>query len=326
MPLESTAEGVLSREVRLRAPDGCMLAADLRVPQGQDRPAPAVVITPPGPVAVVDQTVVTNYTNRLTQAGYVTLAVEPRSLGRSGGALRQHFDAHDRLRDLHAATSYLTGLPDLVDPARLGALGASAGAVFALMLAAYDPRITAFASVCGGFTNPRMLADMMGTDAYEERRRAAFDTLERYHRTGEVSYIPVVTPNGQGAFLSSVGPYPTEAYDYYGTDRGASAHFVNRVTTLSMLAILNADYLTPADFTGPRAGLVVMGSQDAYVPREGAEEVHRRLRGPKDLVVVDGARHTDFYDNPTVVDRTVSGIVDWFSRHLGASQPLMDMA
>jgi hypothetical protein len=36
----------------------------------------------------------------------------------------------DRLRDLQAAISYLSVLADLVDPARIGAFGASAGATY----------------------------------------------------------------------------------------------------------------------------------------------------------------------------------------------------
>jgi hypothetical protein len=83
------------------------LAGTLRVPQDAPLPAPAVLVSPPGPVAVSDQSVVAGYANRLTAASHVTLALDPRNLGHSGGSPRQHFDMADRLRMMVPAPSSL---------------------------------------------------------------------------------------------------------------------------------------------------------------------------------------------------------------------------
>jgi uncharacterized protein len=309
-------DGVARRTVYVRAHDGITLAGTLRVPEDRSVPAPAVVLSPPGPAAVSDQSVVAGYADRLTAAGYVTLALDPRSLGRSAGSPRQHFEIADRLRDLQAAISYLTSLGDAVNPNRIGAFGASAGATVTMVLAAHDPRVAAFVCACGGFFNPRLLRDQMGPDVYDAQLRETFAGLRRFHLTGELEYMPIVTPDGVGAFLAGIDPHPTEPYDYYGTERGASERFENQITTISFQSIINFDYLTPAEFVGSRAGLLLAGTDDVYVPLEGIEEVHRRLTGPKDLVVIEGANHIDFYDNAPYVAKVTEAAVAWFTDHL----------
>jgi fermentation-respiration switch protein FrsA (DUF1100 family) len=309
-------EGVTAQDVFVRTPDGITLAGTLRVPQDHPLPAPAILVCPPAPAAVSDQSVVAGYADRLAAAGFVTLALDPRGLGRSGGNLRQHFDAGDRIRDLQVAVSYLTTVPDIAVPDRTGVFGLSAGGTVALVLAGIDPRVRAFVGVCGGYFNPRLMRELAG-DSFEDLRRAAYADLQRFHVTGEVDYIPVVTPDGGGgAFLAGVEPYPTEPFDYYGTARGASPWFDNRVTTISRHSLLNDDYLTPASFIGDRAGLLVAGTDDVYVPLEGAQEAFRQLTGPKDLVMVDHATHIDLYDNAPYVATAIDATVAWFTEHL----------
>jgi uncharacterized protein len=305
------------KPVQVRTPDGITLEGYVRVPRETALPAPGVLLSPPGPVAVVDQSVITLYADGLAEAGFVTLALDPRTLGHSGGSPRQHFDALDRVRDLQVATSYLASLEGTVDPSRVGVFGVSAGATVAVALAGYDARIRAFVGVCGGFFSPRSLREALGDDGYEEQRRTTFAALERYHRTGEVEYVPVVTPDGTNAFLAGIEPHPTEPFDYYGTDRGASDRFENRVTTVSMASLINIDWLSPADFVGTRAGLLVAGTADVYVPLEGTRAVYERLTGPKHIIEVQGATHIDFYDQAPHVATAMDATVGWFAEHLG---------
>jgi uncharacterized protein len=310
-----TGERVTVRSVDVTMPDGIVLTGDLRLPQDSPLPAPAVVISHPGPAAVSDQSVVALYAERLAQAGHVTLALDPRNFGRSQGEPRQHFDIRQRLRDLEVAISYLTGLEE-VDPQRIGTFGASAGGSVATVLAAYDPRVRAFVCVCGGFFNPRILIDAMGVDVFDQKRGEIFAEMARYHRTGGLTYEPVVTPDGVGAFLGGMAPYPTEPFDYYGTSRGATPLFENRVTSISRDSLVNFDWMTPTEFIGKRAGLLVAGTDDVYVPLDGTRAAHRRLTGPKDLLVVEGANHIDLYDNEPYVAKVMEATVAWFTEHL----------
>lgn len=140
--------------------------------------------------------------------------------------------------------------------------------------------------------------------------------VERYHATGQLDYQPIVTPDGQGAYLAGVEPHPTEPFDYYGTERGASAYFENRITRISMYSMTNFDFVTPADWMGSRAGLLIAGTDDVYVPAAGTTEVFDRLTGPKNLITVDGANHIAFYDQEPYVSTAIEATLDWFKEHL----------
>jgi uncharacterized protein len=308
-------DGVAARDVLVRAADGVVLAGALRWPMEHPLPAAALLLSPPGPAGVSDQSVVAGYAERFAAAGFVTLAVDPRGFGRSGGHLRQHFDVGDRIRDLHAALTYLSSLTDHVMPGRIGAFGASAGATVALVLAGIDTRIKAFVGACGGYFNPRLQRDLVGA-SFDDMRAETYADLERFHRTGELDYIPVVTADGTGAFLRGIEPSPTEPFEDYGTERGASERFENRVTALSNYSLLNNDYLTPASFMGDRAGLLIAGTDDVYVPMAGTQEVHRMLTGPKELLMIDGANHIDLYDNAPHILTVTEAATAWFRKYL----------
>jgi dienelactone hydrolase len=170
----------------------------------------------------------------------------------------------ERLRDVQVAVSYLTGRTDIVDPARIGTLGTSAGGSFAVALAGYDVRIRAFVGVCGGFFGPASVG--------EDARRQLLANVER-HR----------------------------------------AYFENRITSISMM---NFDFVSPAGWMGDRAGLLIAGTDDVYVPAAGTAEDFDRLTGPKDLITVDGVNHIAFYDQEPYVSTAVDAAPAWYRDYL----------
>jgi alpha-beta hydrolase superfamily lysophospholipase len=58
--------------------------------------------------------------------------------------------------------------------------------------------------------------------------------------------------------------------------------------------------------------LIVGGYDDAVIERN--EEVHKRLRCPKDLVIVPGA--TYLFEEPGTLEEVARLAQDWFLRHL----------
>jgi fermentation-respiration switch protein FrsA (DUF1100 family) len=122
--------------------------------------------------------------------------------------------------------------------------------------------------------------------------------------------------DGQAAYLAVIDPHPTEPFDYYGTERGTSAYFENRITRISMYPMLNFDFLSPAEWLGSRAGLLIAGTDDIYIPAAGTAEVLDRLTGPKELLTLEGANHIAFYDQEPFVSAAVDAALGWFSAHL----------
>lgn len=304
-------EGVSRRRVEFRAPDGVRLVGHLRVPSGKPGPRPAIVLSN-AMTSVKEQSVNAGYAQRLAVSGFVTLAFDQRGFGESGGSPRLHEDNGKRLDDLHVAVSYLTSLESLVDPERIGAMGVSIGGGLAMNLAAYDPRVRAFAAISAGLLNPARARELM--PAYPDLLAEQTSLLRRYHHTGELDYIPVVrtpdVPPSQPVLFDD----PIAA-EYYGTARGAAPNWRNRASALSLRTILVDDTRTSSDTIGRSAGLLVVGERDVSTLPEDHQAVYDRLTGPKRLEILPGVTHNDLYDRPPV-DTAAALAADWFTTHL----------
>ncbi|WP_433374724.1 alpha/beta hydrolase [Streptosporangium sp. CA-115845] len=295
----------MSEKVKFTA-GGVTLAGDLRVPVAPG-PHPALVLT--GPFTGTRDQVTGLYASRLAGAGYVTLAFDHRNWGESGGEPRNHEDPQGKLEDLRAAVSLLRSRPE-VDVGRIGAVGICLGAGYALRFTAFDPRVKAFAGVAGAYHNPYGMRAGMSPDGYQRALASCTEVLERQDRSGEVEYLPAVAEEGEAAMPGD------EPFAYYGTSRGASAHWSNTVTRASVRELIILDNMTGADFLSPKPGLVVHGVVDRFCSPEGAEEAYRRMDAPKRLVWLDTRLHIDLYDTEPHITRAVEAVAAFFGEHL----------
>ncbi|MGV9595674.1 alpha/beta hydrolase [Streptosporangium sandarakinum] len=286
--------------------DGITLVGGLRAPDGPG-PHPALVLT--GPFTGTRDQVTGLYAERLTAAGYVTLAFDHRNWGESGGTPRLHEDPQGKLHDLRAAVSLLRSRPE-ADGARIGAVGICLGAGYALKFAAFDPRVRVFAGIAGAYNDPYTTRARMSPAGYEEALASFAEVLERQDLGGEVEYVPAVGTEGEAAMPGD------EPYAYYGTGRGASPHWRDQVTRASVRELVTMDNMTGADFLSPKPGLVVHGVVDRLCSPEGAEEVYKRMDEPKRLVWLDSRLHIDLYDAEPHVSRAVEAVTAFLSEHL----------
>ncbi|ACZ84874.1 uncharacterized protein PA2218 [Streptosporangium roseum] len=286
--------------------DGVRLVGDLRVPATAG-PHPALVLT--GPFTGTRDQVTGLYAARLAEAGYVTLAFDHRNWGESGGTPRCHEDAQGKLHDLRAAVSLLRSRPE-ADGGRIGAVGICLGAGYALRFAAFDPRVKAFAGIAGAYNNPYGMRAGMSPGGYQDALASFTEALERQDRGGEVAYLPAVAAEGEAAMPGD------EPFAYYGTERGASAHWRNEVTRASVRELITVDNMTGADFLSPKPGLIVHGVVDRFCSPEGAEEAYKRMDGPKKIVWLDARLHIDLYDTEPHVTQAVEATAAFFGEHL----------
>ena len=277
--------------------DGVTLVGDLHLPD-RDGAAPGLVLT--GPFTGVKEQVVGTYARRMAEAGYAALAFDHRGFGESEGR-RQHEDPEGKLADLRAAVGFLSARPD-VDADRIGLLGVCLGGGYAVRAAAFDPRVRAVAGVAGGYNSPSAFARAMGTEAYR-------GVLARFVDSGDAR-MPAVAEDGPAAMGGR------EPWEYYGTGRSASPHWVNEVTASSLYSLMTLDVLSSADLLERTPLLVVHGTHDDYCSPDGARALVDRATGPKRLEWIDTTNHIELYDSPPHVERAIALLRDFFDREL----------
>jgi predicted dienelactone hydrolase len=60
--------------------------------------------------------------------------------------------------------------------------------------------------------------------------------------------------------------------------------------------------------------LLIAGSEAGT--RWNSENAFKRVKGTKELVIVDGANHFDLYDKPYYVDQAEEKLAEFFEKHL----------
>lgn len=298
--------------------DGIRLVGHLHVPDGGDnRPAAGVVIAIPGPS--VKEQVGDRYGRLLSDRGFACLAFDPRNYGESGGEPRQREDTFGKLVDLQGAVTFLRR-QDGVDPERIAALGISIGAGYALMAAAFDPRVKAFIGIAGYYPSPYLTRAAMGEAAFRDALAAAIAAVEARDSAREIAYLPVVAQEGATAALAP-GRLADEFAEYYLTSRGGHPRFQNRLTRDSAYLGLRSDTAMAADFLSPTPALVIHGEND--MPPSGAEAARalfERLGQPKRLLMLPTRGHIDLYDVDEFVGAAVSSAAEFLDENLRATR------
>jgi fermentation-respiration switch protein FrsA (DUF1100 family) len=309
---EGTATAALApyrpRRVRFTV-DGISIIGHLRVPASAGRPRPAVLVAGPSPQ--VKEQAPDVYATRLTAAGYVTLTIDYRNFGESGGTPRYREDVQGKVADLRAAVSFLTGRSE-VDARRIAIVGVCAGGGYALKAAAFDSRVAAFVGVAGFYPRPALMRSMMGADAYQAALAQAIAVLEREDRGGPVEYMPHVTPPGGGGVMEG-----GEAWEYYGTPRGQVPNYRNELTRDTVYTGLVWDNASCAEML-TKPALVVHGEVDLYTPPEQATAVYEKFGGVKEIVWLPTDTHIGYYDDDSYLTPTLAAVTRFLGLHLRA--------
>jgi hypothetical protein len=142
-------------------------------------------------------------------------------------------------------------------------------------------------------------------DARLELGRAARETFER---TGEVEFITNVDPTS-----AEVAMPGREAYDWYGTARGAKPNWQNRSATMFFETFLAFDSIS----SGPEIGAatMVVHSDAALVP-DSAKRFLASTAGDKELVWTSSENHVAFYDEDRLVNLASDNAARWFGQKL----------
>ena len=264
-------------------------------------PPKGVVVTT-GPLTSVKEQAAGVYAQALAKRGYAALAFDHRTFGESGGAPRQFESPEGKASDIREAVSALAR------DSRLAALpffavGVCAGGGYMALAAANEPRFRAFAGIAGVYADAAQTRSWLG-DKYEaaiERARAA---EQRWRQTGEAETIPAVAADN-----GDVAMPLTEAYEYYGTARGAVANYVNGFAVQSRAYTLPFDVQRLAS-TFPLPVLLIH-SEKALMPAL-AKTFYAALPGKKQQEWLSSKGQIDFYDDPRLIDPSADRAAQFF--------------
>lgn len=278
---------------------GERIQGNLFMPRG--RPLAALVLT--GPLTSIKEQASGAHARALAERGFAALAFDHRYFGESGGQPRQFENPRAKIDDIRAAVAAVKqaevtrGLP-------IAAVGVCAGAGYMAAAVAEEPALIAFAGIAG-FYAEATLESIAAAQARIERGRAA---ERKWQQTGVAETIPAVAPDG-----GDVGMPLREAYEFYGTSRGAVPNYVNG------FAVQSFAYTVPFDAVGVARSIkvptLIVHSENALAPPL-ARKFIADLQPPHEDLWLRSIGQIDFYDDPNLIARAADAVTKFFQARL----------
>ncbi len=297
--------------------EGDRVAAHLYLPADYEPGTryPGVVLGPPD-AGVKEQTVGV-YAGKLSERGYAALAFDQRGFGESRGRHPNLLDQYGIAEDVMSGVSFLRTL-DVVDPDRVLLLGIASGSACAVMAASFDTRVRAVAMITPHFTDGDEVLERLG--GVENTRKSMMTVAakgrDHFYRTGEDTYFRLVPETPEDIEeVSASRPLLLQGVEYYlNGGPGDHPNWDNRISVMSMYSILGSSLWHYPQYFDTTPVFIAYGgaSSTAWY----ATRFHDEIRGPKEILRIEGARHFDLYWKPEYVDPAVEGAVDFFRRHV----------
>lgn len=288
---------------------GITLAADMYVPKdsqlkGDDGKLPAIAVS--GPFGAVKEQSSGLYAQTMAEKGFVTIAFDPSFTGESGGEPRYVASPDINTEDFSAAVDFLS-LEEKVDPERIGIIGICGWGGMAINAAAMDTRIKAtVASTMYDMTRVNSKGYFDEADSEEAR----FEMKQVLNAQRIEDY-----KNGSYALAGGVvDPLPEDApyfvkdyYAYYKTDRGYHERSLNSNggwNITSSLSFINMPILKYSNEIRNAVMIVHGDKAHSFYFGKGAFRdmtTDSKYTDNKEMVVVEGASHTDLYDQVDII-------------------------
>ena len=278
---------------------GITLAADMYAPKDASGRLPAIAVC--GPFGAIKEQCSGLYAQTMAQRGFLTLAFDPSFTGESGGSPRYMASPDINTEDFMAAVDFLS-LNDRADAGRIGIIGICGWGGMAVNAAALDTRIKAtVASTMYDMTRVNANGYFDSEDSEEARynKKAALCAQRiKDYAAGEYAL-------GGGV----IDPLPDDApyfvkdyYDYYKTPRGYHPRSLNSNSGWNVIgceSFMNQPILKYSNEI--RSAVMIMHGDKAHSFYFGKDAYENMIKDSKyadnkELLVIEGASHTDLYD------------------------------
>jgi uncharacterized protein len=292
---------------------GLRCAADLYVPEGAKAGAkrPGLVI---GHGFTVVKEALVEHARWFARAGFVTLAIDYRTFGRSEGEPRAQLFPLNEAEDYRSAISYLQSRPE-VDAERIGIWGTSFAGGLVMYVGAVDRRVKAVVTQVPVVDGWRWMKLMRSEDQFHELCVAVDQDRQRRDRGEKSMRIPSAGRPGDLCGL----PSDQSVVDFFA---GAKSLFKTWTDTMTLESVEKIFEWTPISFVdriAPRPILfVTTGGYDVVHPAWFVNEGYERAREPKRIVFLPFDQ-LGLYAEPGL-SVSLRHATDFFLEHLGDTQ------
>jgi len=262
------------------------------------QPVAAVVTT--GPLTSVKEQATGAYARALAQRGFAALAFDHRFFGESEGEPRQFEHPEHKAEDVRAAVTAL-GADERTRNLPVAAVGVCAGGGYMARAVADEPRICAFAGVAGYYSDAAAFATTSPQE-YQAAIERGLAAERRWRATGEAETIPAVGPDG-----GDVAMPLREAYEFYGTPRGAVDNYTNGFAVQSLAYTTSFDAQEAASRI--RVPFLLVHSEHALAPPL-ARKFYAAVGTPKSELWLQSQGQIDFYDDARLIEPAADAIAD----------------
>ena len=231
----------------------------------------------------------------MAERGFVTLAFDPSYTGESGGEPRNVASPDINTEDFSAAVDCL-GLQPFVDRARIGIIGICGWGGFALNATAVDTRIKAVATMVM-YDMSRVFGKGYFDSNTPEMRLEMKRSLNAIRWTDAEKGTPTPGYSMPDTPSDKLPQFLNDYIEFYKTPRGFHERSIsNKVwTATTLLSFLNFPILAYANEIN--VPTLIVAGENAH-SRYMSEDAYQAIgTDKKELFVVPGARHIDFYDN-----------------------------
>lgn len=306
------SDKVEHRKVTFKNRYGITLVGDLYVPKGATGKLPAIAVS--GPFGAVKEQTSGLYAQHMAERGFITVAFDGSYTGESSGLPRNVPSPEINTEDFSAAVDFLGSLEN-VDREKIGILGICGWGGFALNAAISDTRVKAVAVStmydmtrvnANGYEiklDPKGQYDRVPAQTAEERykmKEGLNNARWEAMKDGYATLLPANNLDPKKDITAKTPKFFAEYANFYRTERGFHPRSVNSNpehswTTTAFLPFINMPILKyAAELKAP--ALVVHGEKAHS--RYFGEDAFRALGSKnKELVIVEGASHTDLYDD-----------------------------
>jgi uncharacterized protein len=277
--------------------NGERLVGTLFWPEGR----PIAVVATTGPLTSVKEQASGAYAKALAARGFVALAFDHRYFGESGGKPRQFENPFAKAEDIRAAVAAFKAAPKLRD-LPIAAVGVCAGGGYMARAVAEEPTFLAFAGVAGYYSEAT--SESIATS--QARIDRGWSAERAWRETGIAEVIPAVALDG-----GDVGMPLREAYEFYGTPRGAVSNYVNQFAVQSFAYTTVFSAIDAAKRIS--VPTLVVHSENALAPPL-ARKFIAELTPPHEELWLRSVGQIDFYDDPRLIGEATDAIATFFRK------------